>query len=482
MGQDNASTQPCGERPKLLDEVRTRIRACHLAIGAEEAYVQWIRRFILFHNKRHPRELGQPHVTRFLDDLAKNECAPAPARSQARSAISFLYREVLHFPLRSSSRRAANSPPDNGDPPAISCLPPPLEVKPSSSMAIAAASGTSLQTPPPTTSPTAQNITLPQQPKLLDRVHQAIRVRHYSRRTEEAYVHWIKKYIFFHGVRHPQDMGAGEVTQFLSHLAVKCRVSASTQNQAFSALLFLYQQVLNIPLENIDALRAKRPKHLPLILTPDEVGAVLSRMQGLPLLVSQLSYGSGMRLLECLQTRVKDLDFQRREVTVRDGKGEKDRVTMLPDALREPLTEQLAKVHQQHQQDLGEGLGRAPLPNALAEKYPHADREWAWQYVFPATSHYRDRHTGVRHRHHLHESVIQKAFRRAVVEANITKPATFHTLRHAFATELLANHYDIRTIQELLGHSHVDTTMIYTHVLNKGGRGVESPLDRLRRK
>jgi len=273
-----------------------------------------------------------------------------------------------------------------------------------------------------------------------------------------------------------------EIEQFLSHLAVQRKVSASTQNQAFSALLFLYQEVLNIRVDKIDALRAKRPKRLPLVLTSDEVDRLFDKMGGLPLLISELSYGSGMRLMECLRGRVKDYDFERNEITVRDGKGEKDRVTMLPGALRERLIDHLAKVRQLHERDLCEGLGRAPLPYALARKYPSADRQWGWQYVFPASSHYVDRHSGVRHRHHLHETVVQKAFRRAVIAADITKPATFHTLRHAFATELLATGHDIRTIQELLGHSHVDTTMIYTHVLNRGGRGVQSPLDRRRGK
>lgn len=325
----------------------------------------------------------------------------------------------------------------------------------------------------------ADNPAASRPPKLLDRVQAAIRLRHYSRRTEEAYVGWIKRYIFFHHVRHPDQMGKPEIEQFLSHLAVQGRVSASTQNQAFSALLFLYRHVLQIDLEGINALRAKRPVRLPLILLPAEVRLILDGLEQLPRLVSELSYGNGMRLLECLQSRVKDFDFARHEVTVRDGKGEKDRVTMLPLSLLEPLQKHLAKVRQQHADDLRHGRGRAPLPNALARKYQNADREWGWQYVFPATTHYTDRETGVKHRHHLHETVVQRAFHCAVLQAGISKPATFHCLRHAFATQLLTSGYDIRTIQELLGHSSVETTMIYTHVLNSGGRGVRSPLDQL---
>jgi len=317
-------------------------------------------------------------------------------------------------------------------------------------------------------------------PRLLDRVRQAIRARHYSHRTEQAYVTWITRYVRFHGKRHPAELGEPEVNQFLTHLAVHRRVAASTQNQALAALLFLYSKVLNRSLGQIEGVvRARRPRRLPVVLTRREVRTVLEELSGTPRLVCTLLYGSGLRLLECLLLRVKDVDFHRQEIRVRDGKGGKDRVTMLPSAVREPLRAHLDKVRQQHVGDLARGLGRAPLPDALARKYPTADREWAWQWVFPASSHYVDSQTGVRHRHHLHESVIQRAVKEAVRRAGLARPASCHSLRHSFATHLLEDGYDIRTVQELLGHKDVKTTMIYTHVLNRGGKGVKSPMDGL---
>jgi integron integrase len=311
-------------------------------------------------------------------------------------------------------------------------------------------------------------------------VRQAIRARHYSFRTEQAYVAWIKRFIFFHGVRHPAEMGEQEIRQFLSDLAVNEKVSASTQNQALNALLFLYQHVLNQPIGWVgDVVRAKRPKRLPVVLTRQEVKTILAQLEGVPLLVRTLLYGAGLRLSEALRTRVKGVDFVRNEIVVRDGKGEKDRVTMLPAAVKEPLLQHLEQVRRVHQADLKAGLGRAHLPYALARKYVNADREWGWQYIFPASSHFVDRQTGIRHRYHLHESVVQKAVKQAVRGAGLTKPASCHTFRHSFATHLLEDGYDIRTVQELLGHKDVSTTMIYTHVLNRGGRGVRSPVDSL---
>jgi integron integrase len=293
-------------------------------------------------------------------------------------------------------------------------------------------------------------------------------------------VAWIKRFIFFHGVRHPAEMGEQEIGQFLSDLAVNEKVSASTQNQALNALLFLYQHVLNQPIGWVgDVVRAKRPKRLPVVLTRQEVKAILAQLEGAPLLVCTLLYGAGLRLSEALRTRVKDVDFVRNEIVVRDGKGEKDRVTMLPAAVKEPLLQHLEQVRRVHQADLKAGLGRAHLPYALARKYVNADREWGWQYIFPASSHFVDRQTGIRHRYHLHESVVQKAVKQAVRRAGLTKPASCHTFRHSFATHLLEDGYDIRTVQELLGHKDVSTTMIYTHVLNRGGRGVRSPVDSL---
>jgi integron integrase len=284
----------------------------------------------------------------------------------------------------------------------------------------------------------------------------------------------------FHKLRHPAELGTPEVRAYLSHLAVQRQVSASTQNQAFAALLFLYRHVLGKDLGPLgEVVRAKRPQRLPLVLTPDEVEQVVAELHGVTHLVCRLLYGSGMRLLECLGMRVKDVDFPRNAITVRDGKGRKDRVTLLPLTCVAGLDEHLEKVRRQHENDLRSGLARAPLPNALQRKYPNADRQWAWQYVFPAASHYTDACTGIRHRHHLHESVVQKQMAEAVRRAGLAKPATPHTLRHSFATELIRDGYDIRTVQELLGHKDLSTTMIYTHVLNRGGRGVRSPADRL---
>jgi integron integrase len=313
--------------------------------------------------------------------------------------------------------------------------------------------------------------------KLLDRVRDALRLKHYSIRTEEAYVNWIKRYIYFHNVRHPAEMGASEVQAFLTHLAVKENVAASTQNQALSALLFLYRQVLNQDLGPIDALRAKKPKRLPTVLTRDEVHRVFAHLSGVNLLMARLLYGSGLRLMECLRLRVKDLDFDYRTITVRDGKGEQDRVTILPESLIVPLRDHLRIVKRTHEEDLAKGYGAVYLPYALERKYPNAHREWIWQYVFPAGRLSVDPRSGVVRRHHLHESGLQKVIRTAAQAAGIPKRVSPHTFRHSFATHLLENHYDIRTVQELLGHKDVKTTMIYTHVLNRGGLAVRSPLD-----
>ena len=315
-------------------------------------------------------------------------------------------------------------------------------------------------------------------PRLYDRVVEALRSRHYSRRTEEAYLHWIRRFLAFHGGIHPRELAKSEVNRFLTHLAISQKVAASTQNQALAAVLFLYQHVLGEPLDRIEGVvRARKPKRLPVVLTRDEAQALLTELEGVPSLVCALLYGAGLRLLEALALRVKDLDFGRGEITVRQGKGQKDRVTMVPGALLEPLQDDLRRVRRQHEADLKSGLGQAPMPDALARKYPHAAREWGWQWVFPASSHYLDRTTGIRHRHHLHESVIQKAVHQAAQRVGLTKRVTTHAFRHSFATHLLEDGYDIRTVQELLGHKDVQTTMVYTHVLNRGGRGVRSPLD-----
>jgi len=313
---------------------------------------------------------------------------------------------------------------------------------------------------------------------LLDQVHDTIRRKYYSRRTEEAYVHWIKRFIYFTGKRHPATLGEPEVTAFLSYLAVKLHVAAATQNQALSALLFLYKEVLGQELGWLDGVqRATRPPRLPTVLTRDEVERVLASMVGTRWLLASLLYGAGLRVIECLRLRVKDVDLSYRQILVRDGKGEKDRVTMLPAKLIEPLRAHLERVRLLHARDLREGYGEVHLPYALARKYPRAGKEWCWQYVFPSKNRSADPDDGVIRRHHLDESVPQRAVKGAAGMAGINKHVNCHTLRHSFATHLLEAGYDIRTVQELLGHSDVSTTMIYTHVLNRGGRGVTSPLD-----
>ena len=319
-------------------------------------------------------------------------------------------------------------------------------------------------------------------PRLLDQVRGKIRLKHYSLRTKQAYSDWIRRFILFHGKRHPRDLGAVEVEAFLTDLAVAGKVAASTQNQAKSALLFLYKEVLDLELPWLDNIeQAKAPKRLPVVLTRAEVQSLLGRLQGVHWLVANLLYGTGMRLMECLRLRVKDIEFARGEVLVRDGKGFKDRVTMLPQSLVAPLRSQLAQVRVVHERDLADGCGATYLPYALERKYPAAARDWCWQYAFPAADLSVDPRSGAVRRHHLGDQAIQRALKQAVRDAGLTKPATPHTLRHSFATHLLEGGYDIRTVQELLGHSDVSTTMIYTHVLNRGGRGVVSPLDAMAR-
>jgi len=325
-----------------------------------------------------------------------------------------------------------------------------------------------------------QTMPAAQKPRLLDHVRQAIRTRHYSPKTEDSYVHWIKRFIFFHNKRHPAEMAEPEIARFLSNLATESRVSGSTQNQALNALLFLYHQVLGKEIGYVNGVvRAKKAPRLPVVLTRGEIQSLLSCLNGCEKIMATLLYGAGLRLMECCRLRVKDVDFSQNQIVVCAGKGDKDRYTMLSTAVKEPLTKHLEDGKRKHQYDVEKKLGRVVLPNALDRKYPNAGQEWAWQWVFPATRYYIDRDTGRQYRHHLHESVLQKAVREAVRSAGITKPATCHSLRHSFATHLLEDGYDIRTVQELLGHRDVSTTMIYTHVLNRGGRGVQSPADRL---
>jgi integron integrase len=318
------------------------------------------------------------------------------------------------------------------------------------------------------------------EPKLLDRLREAVRLRHYSRRTEEAYATWVRRFIVFHGKKHPSQMGGDEIGGYLTYLAVERKVSASTQNQALSALLFLYRQVLRLDPGAVDHVpHAHSPMRVPVVLSVDEVRAVLAQLTGVPRIVVALLYGAGLRLQECLDLRIKDLDFDRSQIVVRRGKGQKDRRTMLPASLRARLTAHLGDVRRQHHSDLSEGLGRVTVPAALERKYPNAATEWSWQFVFPAARICRDQRFGPPSRYHLHESVVQRAVTAAVRRAAIAKRASCHTFRHSFATHLLEDGYDIRTVQELLGHADVSTTMIYTHVLNQGALGVRSPADRL---
>lgn len=322
--------------------------------------------------------------------------------------------------------------------------------------------------------PTAEHL----KPKLMDQLHEALQSRHYSSRTEQSYCHWVKRYVYFHNVRNPREMAEPEINAFLTHLAIKEKVSASTQNQALAALLFLYRHVIMKELGDFgDVIRARKSQNLPIVMTKEEVRLVLGFLEGENQLIASLLYGSGLRVTECLRLRVQDVDFARNEITVRRGKGAKDRVTMLPVGLRSSLEDHLRKVKAVHERDITAGLGSVTLPDALAKKYPNASKEWRRQYLFPQTNRWGDSMTGKEGRHHTDPSILQKAFKKAVQKAGITRRATCHTLRHSFATHLLQAGYDIRTVQELLGHSDVKTTMIYTRVLNRGGFGVRSPMD-----
>jgi len=316
--------------------------------------------------------------------------------------------------------------------------------------------------------------------RLLEQVRSAIRVRHYSYRTEQTYVRWIKRYIYFHNMRHPVDMGEPEVTAFLTHLAVDKHVAASTQNQALSALLFLYKAVLQKDLDWLDdVVRAKRPVRVPVVMTSSEVGRLFQHMKGVNLLLARLMYGSGLRLMEALRLRVQDVDYEYQQLIIRSGKGDKDRSTILPQRLIQPLKKQIEYARHLHILDLDEGYGSVYLPYALARKYPKADREFIWQFVFPSYKRSREPATGVIRRHHLYEGNLQRAIKQAAYRAGLNKRISSHTLRHSFATHMLESGYDVRTIQELLGHKDLKTTMIYTHVIKRGGKGVKSPIDNL---
>jgi len=323
--------------------------------------------------------------------------------------------------------------------------------------------------------------------KLLDQYRDSLRAKHYAHRTEKTYLNWVRQYIRFHNpglstaevMRHPREMNIAEISAFITHLAVERNISASTQNQALSAILFLYRNVLSIPLDEtaLNFVRPNKPKRVPTVLSKTEAKAVIDKMDGIYRIMGQLMYGSGLRLMECVRLRVKDLDFSNRQIIVREGKGDDDRITTFPDLLLEPLRLHLGTVKALHNKDLHAGFGKVYLPNALAEKYTNAEREFAWQYVFPAPDLSTDPVTGETRRHHIHETNLQKAVRQAAKQTKINKPVSPHTFRHSFATHLLQNGYDIRTVQELLGHKDVKTTMIYTHVLNRGASAVRSPLD-----
>jgi integron integrase len=315
-----------------------------------------------------------------------------------------------------------------------------------------------------------------EKPKLLDQVRNQLRSKHYSYKTEKAYVHWIRRFILFHNKRHPNEMGETEINSFLTHLAANEKVSASTQNQALCAVVFLYKHVLKKDLGDFGEFPwAKKRKSLPVVFTREEAKAALQQISGTHWIMAMLLYGAGLRLSECLQLRVKDIDFAYKQITVRDSKGDKDRVTMLPEKIIEPLKKHLEKVKKLHEKDLKEGYGMVYLPDALERKYKNADKEWGWQFAFPASQISTDPRSGIRRRHHVYETVLQKAVKEAIRKAGIFKHASCHTFRHSFATHLLESGYDIRTIQELLGHKSVETTMIYTHVMNKGAMAVKSP-------
>ena len=329
-----------------------------------------------------------------------------------------------------------------------------------------------MQNPPKPTSS-------PQGKKLLDQYREHIRLKQYSPRTEKTYIEWVRQYILYHNKRHPKEMGAPEIKQFITHLVVDRKASASTQNQVISAIIFLYRNVLHLQLDQTDLgfIRPKRGKRVPTVLSKDEAKAIIQNLNQPYKLMVQIMYGSGLRLMECLRLRIKDIDFENRRILVYDGKGGDDRQTPLPDSITPALREHLAKTRAIHQKDLAHGRGSVHMPYALAKKFPNAEKSWIWQYVFPATTFLTDKEDGITRRHHIHETALQRAIKQAATLAKIEKRVTPHTFRHSFATHLLQNGYDIRTVQELLGHKDVKTTMIYTHVLQRGANAVKSPLD-----
>jgi integron integrase len=418
--------KPAPAAPRLLDQLIEAARLQGHSDQAANTMADWCRRFVLFHGKRHPRALNLTEIGRFLQHVAATEKDALRMLEQARSGLDFLYREVLHLQLG--------------------------------------------------------ELPLPRPPRLLDQVRQVLRVRHYAVRTEDCYVHWVERFIRFHRLRHPRDMGEAEIELFLSDLAVKGQVSASTQNQALGAMLFLYRDVLGIEVGRLDAVRARRPKRLPEVLAPEEVALVLGLVEGadgLFALMARLLYGCGLRLMECCRLRVKDIDLARGQIMVREGKGAKDRVVMLPKSVRDPLDHQLTTRRVLHERDLARGVARVELPFALERKYPRAAQELAWQFVFASRQLSHCPRTARLGRHHIHEGSLQRAVGQAGEQARLHKRIHCHTFRHSFATHLVERGIDLRTIQVLLGHESLETTMIYTHVARKGPAGVTSPLDLL---
>jgi integron integrase len=428
----------------LLDQLADALRTRGYVAALRQAYIDWVRRYILFHQVRHPQEMGAAEVTAFLNHLAACTDLTPAAEVEARAALAFLYDVVLARPLGDLATTTGLMPEGLGGN---------LAPRPGADS-----------------------------PRLLDQLRHVLRVRHYSLRTEDCYVDWARRFILFHAKRHPCDLGAAHVEQFLTHLAVAGHVAESTQNQALNALVFLYKQLLQIDLGDLHHVRAKRPVRLPVVASREEVRQVLAAIEGadgLFRLAVELLYGAGLRKMECLRLRVHDLDLRRNQIIVRGGKGNKDRVVMLPRKLRPALVAQVEHRRAVHENDLARGLAWVELPHALARKYPHAPRDLGWQFLLASRQLSRDPRSGHTGRHHVHEGALQRAVATALRKTGLTKPITAHTFRHSFATHLLEMGYDIRTVQLLLGHQDVSTTMIYTHVAETGVAGVRSPLDLL---